>query len=127
MRSLIIVTAALATAAMPAMADAQGRGHGRGHGPAAHGNRYGGAACPPGLANRNPPCMPPGQARHLYNVGQRLPTGLTGLLGYGGLPRDLRDRYDIPSGYRYLYRDNSVYVVDPRTELIRSIIDVLVR
>jgi hypothetical protein len=66
--------------------------------------------------------MPPGQARHLCNVGERLPTGL---LGYGALPRDLRDRYAIPTGYRYLYRDNSVYVIGPRTQLVRSIIDVL--
>jgi len=125
MRNLIIVTAAVAMAAMPSLADAQGRGHGRGHGPAAAGHR--GAACPPGLANRNPPCMPPGQARHLYRIGQRLPSDVTGLLGYGALPLDLRQRYAIPSGYRYLYRDDALYVVDPRTQLVRSVIDVLAR
>ena len=129
MRKIFILAAAAATiAALPAAADAQGRGHGRGHGAnAVHGNQYGGAPCPPGLARRNPPCIPPGQARHLYNVGQRLPSDIGGLLGFGGLPLDLRNRYDIPQGYRYLYRDNSVYVVDPRTRLVQSIIDVLAR
>jgi hypothetical protein len=127
-RIFILAAAAIAIAALPAAADAQGRGHGRGHGAnPGVGNVYGGGHCPPGLANRNPPCVPPGQARHLYNVGQRLPTGISGLLGYGGLPLDLRNRYDIPQGYRYLYRDNSVYVVDPRTRLVQNVIDVLAR
>jgi Ni/Co efflux regulator RcnB len=125
MRKMIILAGAAAMAALPAMADAQGRGHGRGHGANAVGNRHGGAHCPPGLANRNPPCMPPGQARHLYNRGQRLPADFRDFVDYGRLPLDLRDRYDIPRGYRYIYRDNSVYLVDPTTRLVQDIIDMI--
>jgi hypothetical protein len=126
---MIILAATVAMAAVPAAADAQGRGHGRGHGnPHATGNRHIVGHCPPGLASRNPPCVPPGQARrHLYQVGQRLPVDFRDLIGFGGLPRDLRDEYDIPRGYRYIYRDNSVYVVDPTTRLVRDVIDILAR
>ena len=131
MTKTILLAAAAAMAVLPvaAAADAQGRGHGRGHGNShATGNRHGGAHCPPGLANRNPPCVPPGQARrHLYSVGQRLPLDAGGLIGFGGLPRDLRDRYEVPPGYRYIYRDDSIYVVDPRTRLVQDIIDILAR
>lgn len=123
MRKMILLAGVAAMTAWPIAADAQGRGHGRGHG-----NRAVvgvGRHCPPGLANRNPPCMPPGQARHLYNVGQRLPRDFRDFVGYGGIPLDLRDRYDIPPGYRYIYRDNSVYLVDPATLLVRDIIDLI--
>lgn len=38
------------------------------------------ANCPPGLAKKNPPCIPPGQVRNgvpydPYQIGQRLPSG----------------------------------------------------
>ena len=84
--------------------------------------------CPPGLANRNPPCVPPGQARRMFREGQALPASYRDFIGYqdliGRLPADWRD--DIPTGdYRYVYRDNVVYVVDPRTRLIRDIVDIL--
>ena len=128
MRNAVLFAAAAAMAALPASADAQGRGHGRGHGPnSAVGNQHGGAPCPPGLARRNPPCVPPGQARHLYGVGQRVPTNISDLLSFGRLPVDLRTGYDIPAGYRYIYRDNTVYVVDPATRLVRNVIDILAR
>ena len=46
------------------------------------------ANCPPGLAKKNPPCVPPGQvgktvALDPYKVGDRLPRGYTVIL----LPR----------------------------------------
>ena len=34
---------------------------------------YGAGGCPPGLAKKNNGCMPPGQARKLYSIGQRYP------------------------------------------------------
>lgn len=89
--------------------------------------RYGGAACPPGLANRNPPCVPPGQARRAFREGQVLPRSFSYYTPYdtllGRIPETYRD--DIPSGYRYIYRDDAVYVVDPRTRVVRSIIDLI--
>ena len=90
-------------------------------------NRYGGTACPPGLANRNPPCVPPGQARRAFREGQVLPSSYNYYTPYqtliGQVPQAYRD--DIPTGYNYIYRDNAVYVVDPRTRIVRSIIDLL--
>ena len=92
------------------------------------GNRYGGAACPPGLANRSPACVPPGQARRAFRQGQYVPRTYRDYLAYqdllGRLPESYRD--DIPTGdYRYIYRDDQVYVVDARTRLVSSIINIL--
>ena len=95
---------------------------------AEHGRTAHPHGCPPGLANRNPPCVPPGQARRMFREGQAVPASYRDHLAYrdllGRLPQAWRD--DIPTGdYRYIYRDNVVYVVDPRTRLIRDIIDIL--
>lgn len=88
-------------------------------------NRWGGANCPPGLAKKNPPCVPPGQAGRAFNVGQRAPTGW-GTLGYNRIPVGVRDLYDLENDNRYIYRDSTLYVVDPRTRLIEQIIAGLV-
>jgi hypothetical protein len=93
-----------------------------------NGNRYGGDVCPPGLANRTPACIPPGQARRMFREGQALPSSYGNYLGYqdliARLPVDYRD--DIPTGdYRYVYQNESVYVVDARTRIVRNIIDIL--
>ena len=91
------------------------------------GNRYGGNACPPGLANRSPACVPPGQARRMFREGQRVPANFGSFTNYNDIPAHYRNRYDIPEGYNYIYRDNSVYVVDQRTRLVRSVIDLIRR
>lgn len=93
-------------------------------------NRYGGNVCPPGLAKKTPACIPPGQARRMFNVGQRVPTGFNRYTGLNDIPVDYRD--DIPDiyrtdQYRYIYRDNRVYVVDRTTRIVRSIIDLIAR
>jgi hypothetical protein len=88
-------------------------------------NRYGGASCPPGLANRTPACVPPGQAKRMFREGQRVPTNFNLFTDYNSIPLDLRQRFNIPSGYNYVYRDNSVYVVDPTTRVVRDIIDLI--
>jgi hypothetical protein len=88
-------------------------------------NRYGGAACPPGLANRSPACVPPGQAKRMFREGQRIPTNFNVFTNYNDIPVDLRQRYNIPQDFNYIYRDDSVYVVDPATRVVRSIIDLL--
>jgi hypothetical protein len=144
MRSLPLIAATAAMAfAMPVLAkpgQGQGGGHSGGH-PAGHGasgtvvsgghvdnraaGRYGANACPPGLAAKNNGCLPPGQARKLYNVGQRLPTGYNRYTPYGEIPVSYRDRYGLASDGRYIYRDQNIYVVDPRTHLVTRIIDLV--
>jgi hypothetical protein len=68
--------------------------------------------------------------RYLFRMGQRVPRDYYSYYTtYGGIPQAYR--YRIPreyrNGYRYIYRDNSIYVVDPTTQLVRSIIDLLAR
>ena len=85
--------------------------------------RWRGEACPPGLAKKSPSCLPPGQARDMYDVGQRLPSGYR----YVPVPEEYWDDipdYD-PDAYRYYYDEDRVYVVDPSTSVIRSIIDLI--
>ncbi len=49
-KALIIASALAATLAAPAAFAANGNGH-----------------CPPGLAKKSPECVPPGQAKKMYN------------------------------------------------------------
>lgn len=70
--------------------------------------------CPPGLAKKSVPCVPPGQARK-WEVGARIP---------GTIPwyevRDY-DRYDLPAppdGSRYVLIDNDLVRVAIATGII---------
>lgn len=90
---------------------------------------YGRGGCPPGLAKKNPRCMPPGQAKQAFRVGQRLPYGYNDVLGYNALPYDLRSQYGgqlDPYG-RYVYQDNYLYRVDPATMIVQQILSGLLR
>jgi hypothetical protein len=95
-------------------------------GPRYQGNdqRYAaGNGCPPGLARKNNGCLPPGQARKAYAVGQRIqPSWFSG--------------YSIPAAYTPLYYDTpdyyyrydgygDIYRVDSRTNLISGLIPLL--
>ncbi len=88
-------------------------------------HKYGGALCPPGLAKKTPACMPPGQAKRLFREGQRVTRNYRYYTPFGDIPMSLRDRYDLSSQNRYIYRDNVIYVVDPRTRLISDIINAV--
>ena len=87
--------------------------------------KYGGALCPPGLAKRTPSCMPPGQAKRLFRERQRLSSNYRYYTPYNDIPMVLRDRYNLDDDHRYIYRNNVIYTVDPRTRLITSIIDAI--
>ena len=116
----IIMLASIAALASTAPAYAKPK---HGH----HGNHYAQANCPPGLAKKNNGCQPPGQAKKLYNVGQRLPYGYNGYTPYNQLPYDLRNRYSLNDDYRYIYRDNYLYQVDPRTNLVSQVLSAILR
>ena len=88
-------------------------------------NRYGGSACPPGLAKKTPGCLPPGQAKRMFNQGQRLPAGYNSFTDYNGIPEVFRSQVPYADANRYIYRDDSVYVVDPRTRIVTQVIDLL--
>lgn len=90
-----------------------------------HGNHnaMGGGHCPPGLAKKNPQCMPPGQHKKLFEIGQRVPYGYQGLLGYDALPYDLRRQYGGLDPYgRYILDQDHLYRVDPTTMIVREIL-----
>lgn len=136
MKNLILIAGAATLAfAGPALAK-PGNGHGNPHAngnPYAYGTQgpvgYGVGGCPPGLAKKNPPCMPPGQAKKLFGVGQQVPYGYQGLLGYNNLPYNLRSYYgpQLDPRSRYMYDQNYIYRVDPRTMLVQQILSALVR
>jgi len=85
--------------------------------------------CPPGLAKKNPMCMPPGRYKQLFGVGERVPDGYPGLMGYGEVPSALRDRYGsaVDQHSRYIYDRQYLYRVDPRTMVVTQVLNALVQ
>jgi hypothetical protein len=132
MKKLILIAGAATFAfAGPGLAK-PGNGHGQGHAnPHALGVNgpvgYGVGGCPPGLRDKG--CMPPGQAKKLFGVGQRVPLGYQGLLGYNSLPYNLRNYYgpQLDPYSRYVYDQNYLYRVDPKTMLVQQILSALIR
>ena len=90
------------------------------------GYRHDGYRCPPGLTKKHNGCMPPGQARK-WAQGSRLPYGYNSYTPYNQLPQRYVDQYDLNPNNRYIYRDNMIYQVDPRTSIIERILSGLVR
>jgi len=86
---------------------------------------YGGNWCPPGLAKKNNGCVPPGQLKREFREGQRVNSNYRYWTPYGSIPVDLRTRYDLSDDYRYIYRNNYIYAVDPRTDVVTRIISLL--
>ena len=120
MKHLLILAGVAAFASTaPAIAKPKHGGH--------HGNHIAMGHCPPGLAKKSPACVPPGQAKKLFNVGQRLPYGYNSYTPYGSLPPYLRDRYDLDDDYRYIYRDDYLYQVDPTTMIVRQVLNAILR
>ena len=96
-----------------------------------HGNHQGNHAsmghCPPGLAKKHNGCLPPGQAKKLYNVGQRLPYGYNSYTPYNQIPYDMRNRYNLDDDDRYIYRDDYLYRVDPKTLIVQQVLSAILR
>jgi hypothetical protein len=112
--ALLLAGAAALGFAGPAVAKP---GHGHGHGHDAYG--YGVGGCPPGLAKKHNGCMPPGQAKKMFRVGQRYDLGYGSRYAYRQIPYDLRQRYDLDPYGRYYYGNGYLYRVDPRTLLVQ--------
>ena len=130
MKQLILLAGAAALGfAGPALAK-PGNGHGHGHGYGYQNDReafgYGVGGCPPGLAKKHNGCMPPGQAKKLAR-GQRWQSMYGSRYGFGQIPYDLRNRYDLDPRDRYYYGNGNLYQVDPRTMLVQQVISTLLR
>lgn len=127
MRTLLLLAGAAALASTSlALAD-PGKGHGNPHAVKGYGGHvgYGTGGCPPGLAKKNNGCLPPGQAKKLFAQGQRVPYGYNGYTPYGSIPYNLRRQYDLNDNYRYIYRDDYLYQVDPRTSVVQRILSAI--
>lgn len=147
MKTLLILAAAagVALTAAPAFADPGGKGHGDKqwkHGDR-EGDRYSSGysrddrrygdrryanddrRCPYGLAKKHNGCMAPGQYRK-WARGARVPSGY-GYTPYSQIPQRYVDQYDLDRDNRYIYRDNNIYQVDPRTQIIQRILGGIIR
>jgi Ni/Co efflux regulator RcnB len=78
-----------------------------------------GRNCPPGLAKKDNGCLPPGQAKKRYVVGQRLPA----IVVIEPVPKVLLPRLTVaPAGYRYGYVDGDILLLDAASRLVADVI-----
>ena len=76
---------------------------------------YAAGNCPPGLAKKNNGCLPPGQAKKLWAIGQPLPVGVV----YYPLPPMLLGQLSAaPAGYQYVRVANDILLLAIGTRLI---------
>lgn len=61
-----------------------------------------------------------------YRVGYRFDRGYA-YTPYGRIPRTYVSRYDLSPRYRYVYTDDYIYVIDPKTYAVQRVIDALIR
>jgi len=123
---LALGTAAIALTATPASADRHGNNGNNGHN---NGYRHHGRDC---AKWRHGDCVRwdnhgyrVSAARHAYwRTGYRFGPRYA-YTSYRVLPRTYVTRYDLSPDYRYVYRDNYIYVVNPRTYAIERVIDAL--
>lgn len=87
---------------------------------------WGSRSCPPGLAKKHNGCLPPGIAKRSFNVGDRWNSNV-GQWSYNQIPTDWRNQYNLGADDRYYYRDGYLYGVDPKTRLVESVIQALIR
>ncbi|MBE0452499.1 excinuclease ABC subunit A [Roseovarius autotrophicus] len=100
MRQTFLVAAALAAlTAAPALADPPG-------------------ACPPGLAMKGTGCLPPGQAKKIYGIGERIDDGQ--LIRHPG-------RHGLDPKHTYYRVGDHVYRVDRETREVLDLIGAVAR
>ena len=130
MKTLIYIASAAALALSASAVAKPGKGHGNPHSgnyDQGYNSGYGMGNCPPGLAKKHNGCLPPGQAKKRYDVGQRLPYGYNSYTPYNQIPYDLRNQYGLDPYGRYIYRDGYLYEVNPRTRIISQILSAILR
>jgi len=77
--------------------------------------QYSAGNCPPGLAKKNNGCLPPGQAKKMWAVGQPLPRDVY----YEPLPPDLLGRLSpAPAGYQYVRVASDVLMLAVGTRMV---------
>ena len=80
-------------------------------------NQFAAGNCPPGLAKKNNGCLPPGQAKKLWAIGQPLP----GSVAFYPLPGALLGMLTpAPAGYQYVQVANDILLMAIGTRMIVS-------
>ena len=81
-------------------------------------------SCPPGLKDKNVPCLPPGRYKKQFEIGEHVPAGYKGLMRYDALPYEMRMGYGgaLDPGARYVYDEHFLYRIDPTTMVVRQIL-----
>ena len=75
--------------------------------------------CPPGLAKKHDGCLPPGQAKKAWNVGQSLPPSVA----YYPLPPTLYGRLTPPPpGYQYVRVYDDVLLMQSSNRSVVSLV-----
>ncbi len=83
---------------------------------------YSAGRCPPGLAKKGNGCLPPGQAKKLWVVGQPLPPTVL----YEPLPPVVTQQLaPVPPGYGYVRVDNDVLLMDMTNRMVADVINDL--
>jgi hypothetical protein len=145
----LVVPALLIGLASPAWADkdkdkgGKGNKHGHGGGPAVvvqpvrvivpdrdravvyqyYRTEYSAGRCPPGLAKKGNGCLPPGQAKKLWVVGQPLPPAVL----YEPVPRAVVQQLaPVPPGYDYVRVDNDVLLMDMTNRMVADVVNDIV-
>ena len=126
MKQVLIVAGvvALATASPTLAKPGHGNAHGNDHGVTGP-IGYGAGGCPPGLAKKDPPCIPPGQAKKLYDVGHHFPQSYNQWTPYNQIPYDLRQQYRLDPYGHYIYDQNYIYQVDPTTMIVSQVLNAI--
>ncbi len=82
-------------------------------------NEYAAGRCPPGLARKNNGCLPPGQAKKMWNLGEPLPPQVP----YYPIPRELAMQLaPPPPGYEYVRVDNDILLMSSATRLVSGLL-----
>ena len=82
-------------------------------------NEYTAGRCPPGLAKKNNGCLPPGQAKKMWSVGQPLPPQVV----YYPIQRELWTQLTPPPyGYEYVQVDDDIVLMLTATRVIATLV-----
>jgi hypothetical protein len=83
---------------------------------------YSAGRCPPGLAKKGNGCLPPGQAKKLWVIGQPLPPAVI----YEPVPRAVVQQLaPVPPGYDYVRVDNDVLLMDMTNRMVADVVNDL--
>lgn len=84
----------------------------------------GGKGCPPGLAKKNNGCMPPGQAKKQWNIGQPLPTTVV----LHPVPQQIIISLPpVPAGHKYVQVAGDILLIAAGSRMVVDGINGLLR